>query len=493
MRRRLLIVYLTLLVTVLLGLDVSLAVTLTARINQAAFIDRLNDTERFASLAEPALRTGRLAALEAEFRQYDEVYGIAVAVVTRTGRPVLASRDRIAFTSPAVRERVTAALHGQHANAQPAVWPGQSTALVVAVPVGRGGEVIGAVLTVSPTDALRTAIAWQLVLLAGVSAGVLAVGAVAATPLTRWMLRPVRQLDTAAAELADGRHRLVASTAGPPELRRLATSFNQMAVRITTLLERQRSFVSYASHQLRTPLATMRLSAENLAPAVEPEGSEDLQLLTEEIDRLGRLCDALLRYARAESTAECAEVVDAFAVTRYRLDVWRPLAGQAGVRLELTGESPALVRVALQALDQALDALLSNAVKFVGGGATVSVRVVPTGDGWVGIHIADNGPGVPDAELGRLTQAFWRGAATQRLEGSGLGLTIAEALIVASGGELGITAATPHGLRATIRLRQVGAATHHEPGARAAVGASETPAGAGRQRTGGVRRGPVDG
>ena len=83
MRRRLRATYLTLLVAVLIGLDVPLAFTLASRTAQTMFIDRLNDTGRFASLAEPALRTGRLASLEAELRQYDEVFGIAVTVVGR--------------------------------------------------------------------------------------------------------------------------------------------------------------------------------------------------------------------------------------------------------------------------------------------------------------------------------------------------------------------------------------------------------------------------
>ena len=468
MRRRLLITYVTLLAAVLLGLDVPLAMTLASRDSQTLFIDRLNDTARFASLAEPALRTGRTSMLDAELRQYDDLFNIAAAVVGRDGNPVITSRGGLDLGHPELRRQIEAALSGQRVGFRQALWPWAGEPLVVAEPVGRGGEIIGAALTVSPTSALRVVTWRSWTLLAGVSILVLLIGGATAAPMARWMLRPVHDLDDAAHALTEGRfgERAVVAS-GPPELRRLTASFNAMSDRIATLVERQRSFVSYASHQLRTPLATLRLSLENLGPSVHPDGAGDYRMLAEEIERMADICDALLTYARAEATAEDAEEVDAAEVADVRVSVWTPVAAQAGVRLIRADDSGVRMRVraATQALDQALDALISNAVKFAGRGAQVVVSVQRDDDAWVDIHVADTGPGMPPEDLERAADPFWRRGTDQNIEGSGLGITIADALVRASGGRLDLSAAKPHGVHARIRLPvPAGAAPADGPG-----------------------------
>lgn len=458
MRRRLIITYVTLLAAVLAGLNVPLAITIAGYQGQRLFVDRQADTARFASLAEPALRTGETAALSVELQRYDELFGIAAAVVARDGGLVLASRAGLDPAGELLREHVDAALSGQRADLAHTSWPWAPAPMVVAEPVGQGGEVIGAVLTVSPTDALRTATWWSWALLAAVSAAALVAGVAAAGPLANWMLRPVQQLDQAAHALAAGRwsDRVLEQT-GPPELRRLTASFHRMADQVATLVERQRSFVSYASHQLRTPLATLQLWVDNLAPSVSAAGAQDYRMVAAEIERMGAMCDALLTYARAEAIADEVSDVDAAEVADARVAVWAQAAGQAGVRLERTGAAGAPVRAAPQALDQALDALLSNAVKYAGRGARVVVRVDGHADR-VEIHVIDDGPGITAAELAFLTEPFWRSTSHQHLDGSGLGMAVADALVSASGGGLELRQADPHGLHARIWLRPAGLA-----------------------------------
>jgi len=453
MRRRLRLIFVGLLAVVLLGLDLPLAAALTGRSAQAMFIDRLNDTARFADLAEQVVRTGRDPELGAQVRQYDEMFGIAVVIVDRSGRPLLASRDGLDLTAPATADRMDAALSGRHAVSRETFWPWRDEPLVVAAPIGRGGEVLGAVLTVSPVGRLQ-ALAWRiLALLTASSLLVLAVGAATTGPLARWITRPVDTLGAAVAALSQGRFddRVPVDT-GPPELRTLATAFNRMAERIATLVQRQRSFVSYASHQLRTPLATIRLCLDNLRPSVGPQGTDDLDLLADEVTRMRDMCDALLTYARAEVTAADMSTVDAAAVADERVGVWRAMADAAGVRLRREGVARQPVRVAVQVLDQVLDALLSNAVKFAGRGAEVVVSVDPARDGRVAVHVRDSGPGMPVEDLARAAQAFWRRPADQNVEGSGLGVTIADSLVTASGGRLELLPARPHGVHARIVL-----------------------------------------
>jgi signal transduction histidine kinase len=453
MRRRLIATYVGLLIVVLLGLSVPLGYSLAAGQTQAMFIDRLYDTARFASLAEPALQTGRVNALRTELALYDEMFGIQAAIVGRDGVLVLMSRPTFDLNGEGVLAAVNAGLTGKRSSSAEVPWPWETGPLIVVEPIGRGGETIGVALTVSPTGALRRAILKNGLLLAALSLTALGLGVVATMPLSRWMLRPVKELDEAAHALAEGRFSEVdLAGSGPPELRRLTDSFTSMAGRVTTLLQRQRTFASYASHQLRTPLATLRLCVENLRPAVRAEGKDDFLMVAEEIERMAGMCDALLTYALAEVTGARTIQVDAAAVMQTRIAVWRPAAEKAGIALLGSGETRAAVRAADQALDQSLDALISNAIKFCGAGTQVHLIVDSSQRDWVVVHVVDNGPGMPAADLARAASPFWRRAASQNIEGSGLGITIAEALITACGGRFQLSGAKPNGLHARITL-----------------------------------------
>jgi signal transduction histidine kinase len=453
MLRRLRIVYVGLLAAVLVGLSVPLAVAFTAVQAQGMYIDRFNDTAYFASLAEPALRTGRTRALYQNLDQYDQLYGIAVVVIGRDGGELYKTRDRVDLSSDVAKDRIDKALNGRYGGSENSVWPWSTGGVVVTAPINSGGQTIGAVVTVSPSLGLRAASGARILILTLVSIVCLLIGIAAAGPLTRWMLRPVEHLDGAVHALAEGRFDdRVRADSGPPELRRLAESFNRMADRIATLVERQRSFVSYASHQLRTPLATVRLCVDNIRPALRPHGIDDYELMAEEIDRMGRVCDALLAYARAEVMDDTVEDIDAAAIAEERVGVWRSLAARAGVQLRRLGPPSVPARAAAEALDQSLDALLSNAIKFAGRGTEVVVAVESEAGGQVAVHVVDNGPGMPPEDLARAREPFWRRTTHQNIDGNGLGITIADSLVKASGGRLDLMTAQPHGVHAKITL-----------------------------------------
>jgi signal transduction histidine kinase len=135
-----------------------------------------------------------------------------------------------------------------------------------------------------------------------------------------------------------------------------------------------------------------------------------------------------------------------------RVAAWRPVAERDGVELTARAAGEAPVRAATGVIEQALDALIDNAVKFAGADARVVVAVRPRPPDWVDVHVIDNGPGMPADDLRRAAEPFWRRPGHQNVAGSGLGVAIAHALVTASGGELELMAVEPHGVDARIRL-----------------------------------------
>ncbi len=158
MRTRLLGLVLGLMTVVLVALGVPLAIDLASVQTQRVFLDRLNDANRFVQVAQ---QQGDVSVLSAKLARYDEVYGIEVALLDRDGQVRAASRPALEHQTleRPTRRLVAVALSGQHGEPPRAVWPWTEDPLVVAQPVINGGDVVGAVVTLSPTPRLRRSIA----------------------------------------------------------------------------------------------------------------------------------------------------------------------------------------------------------------------------------------------------------------------------------------------------------------------------------------------
>lgn len=465
MRRRLIRTYLALLALVLVALEVPLASYIAAERTEAVVVDRLLDATRIAAEAEPALREGPVATLTLELDRYHELYGISAAVVDRDAVVVVAAGDRDQLSAHDARQRLCQALAGDHSGGGRTVRPWETDPLVTAVPVTSGGETIGAVVTLSPTGRLRAGILRAWLVEAGIGALALVLFVMVAVGLARWILRPVAELEATALAMAAGDlDSRVPGGAGPPEVRRLARSFNQMAASLADSLGRQRAFVSQASHQLRNPLTALRIRVENLAQYVSRDGEGEHSLALEETDRLGKILEGLLALARAEGERQPMVEVDASAVVAERIAAWQPLATKRGVDLRRSGTcDPVRVRAVATGVDQSLDALVDNALKFVGADATVTVTVEQTSS-HVDIRVVDDGPGMTAEQCVLAVQRLWRAPMAQCVEGAGLGLPIAAALMGASGAELLLRPAQPRGLDATLRFPR--SPTSRPPGPR---------------------------
>jgi len=454
-RARLLVIVLFLVGLLAVGLGVPLAVADAQRAQLELFTDRLADTIYIASIAERPITHAEPAGLAAELASYDELYGIAVTVLSFDGTVFAASRATPSPLGDDGQERVRLAMSKRGSAPYPMILPWDDRPMVLAEPVLVDGEARGVAVTVSPTGGLRAAELRVWVLVAGAALLALGLGVLVALPVVTWILRPVRRLDegtgrVAAAVLAGGVAEPVADGSGPPELRRLSASFDQMADTVTQALAAQRAFVADASHQLRNPLTALRLRLSNLDGRVDSPAAEDHLAALEEAERLSTLLDGLLALARAERTAPLV-VVDVDRKVDDRLEAWRPLAEHTGLRLVRAGPRGLRATAPAGAIETVLDAVLDNAVKFSPAGATITVRTA-AGDAHVEITVRDAGPGLAPAELARATDRFWRSPAQINAEGSGLGLAIAARTVELAGGELRLELPAGGGLLVVARL-----------------------------------------
>lgn len=445
---------------VLLALGIPLAISLAAAQQQKVVVDRIDDTARFASLAQFVTTppkgsrvnspNERLNTLTRELIKYNELYDIKAGVFYREEVMANAPADWYIPAEGEVNDAFDEAFQSRRSHDPKQVWPWERDRLVVASPVIRDGDVLAVVVTDSPTGQMRSKIlrGWLIIGAGEIAAMLLALSA--ALRLTGWVLRPVRVLDATTHDIATGRLKSrVAAAGGPPELRRLARSFNEMADNVEDVLEQQRAFVADASHQLRNPLSALLLRIELLALEL-PEGNEEVASVRTEGKRLAQVLDDLLDLALAEHAEADLRLTDIGELTAERVASWSPVADDKGVRL--VGTCPATTAWADPvALSSALDAVIDNALKFTPEGECVKVEVASNGAVST-VVVADRGPGLSDEELARVGDRFWRSPSHQNVKGSGLGLSISRALLAAGGGSMAYEHHEPHGLKVTVSV-----------------------------------------
>ncbi|GAB3718102.1 HAMP domain-containing sensor histidine kinase [Nocardiopsis oceani] len=438
MLRRLLTILLPVAFVLVAAVLAPLGAVIAQQQTQDVYVDRLGDAGRFASLAGTALETDRHNALAQEMARYEQLYGIPVAVVSPDGQVLAGSgeppRMRELVADAATGGGITAALAGERPEPPTTMWPWDSGPLVIAEPIGRDSEVAGAVVLVAPTEELSTAIlgTWGWMALASVIP--LALLVAAAMPLSRWVLQPIQRLDRATTAVTSGDLEVrVDAESGPPELRRLTDSFNTMVEVVRRALERQRSFVSEASHQLRNPLASLRLSVENLGPYLKGEQAREAHAVAiDEATAMHRMLNSLLAATRLESVTG-TEAVEVTGLVGTRVARWSALGESRDI--EVTTDLPEAVWAIAPAggLGSILDELVSNALRL-SGGSRIEVRAE---DGEVvRIGVLDNGTGLPEEERDSALDRFWRSTTHQNTEGTGLGLAIAADLVREAGGRL---------------------------------------------------------
>jgi signal transduction histidine kinase len=364
-------------------------------------------------------------------------------------------------------------------------WSGGPAALGAAPVVNEAGQPVAAVvvgvasLPVDERAPFLALVAFvgvaTLVVLVGAFAFALASSSLLAYLLSRRLVHRLEQLGRAAEALRAGQLAVRVPVSGTDEVAQLQQSFNAMAAdlertlrelgaerdRVTGLLESQRQLVVGVSHELRTPVATVRGYLESALrhAAPQPDLRADLDTMQREISRLQQLIDDLFSLSRAEvGRLELRpEATDIGALVQRLVATQAPLAWRQR-RVELITdipEQPLLAWVDGQRLEQILSNLVSNAVRYTPPGGLVVVEVVAEPER-VRLQVRDTGGGIAPDELQRVFERFYRGRADDVHGGTGLGLALVKQLTEAMGGTVEVGSTPGEGSCFSVRfpLRQ---------------------------------------
>ncbi len=266
--------------------------------------------------------------------------------------------------------------------------------------------------------------------------------------VTRRIRRPLESLSRAAEALSRGLHRpLVTGTGAGAEFDTVAGAFNEMAAKLASTEQTRLRLLGDLAHELRTPLANIKAHLEAVDDGVTDWDADTRSLVLAEIDHLSRLAGDLNEVSRAEEGRVSFEMHDQAIdeIVGDVLDNQRPRYVAKNVALHLEGLSDAIVRVDAIRFGQALNNLLNNALRHTpsGGTVTVTIRVLVTGQ--LSVEVTDTGDGISADQLPHVFDRFFRGDTARGIDaaGSGVGLTIARALVEAHGGTLDAASGGP--------------------------------------------------
>jgi signal transduction histidine kinase len=298
-------------------------------------------------------------------------------------------------------------------------------------------------------DAIRSVIERALLASAAVSVLLAFIGALVFRRSLESRLGRIRRT---AARIAAGDLSSRIEVHGDDEFARLGADINQMLDRIESLMEGVRHVSNSIAHDLRTPLGRVRNRLDRaLQASADPQALVgDARLAIEDIDGLISLFDKLLQIAAAEAgmRTRSFEALDLGEIARDMTELYEAAAEEQGVTLRFLGDEAVRVRGDRHLLANALASLIDNALKYARAGLYVDVEVRHQGPDAV-VTVRDYGPGVPESDLDKVTERFYRVDQSRHLPGNGLGLSIVTAIAQLHGAAFGLRNAGP-GLQVSI-------------------------------------------
>jgi signal transduction histidine kinase len=313
----------------------------------------------------------------------------------------------------------------------------------------------------SPLAPVRRLLADYFEVAALLMVGVAALSVALGYAFSRITLRPLRAIEATANRIrSDNLSERIPVHPGDDEVASLTRLLNQMFDRLQASFEQVRRFAADVSHEVKTPLALIRLNAEKLRPrlATDADGSVALADILEEIDQINQVTDRLLFLAKSESGAlkPTLRPVSPPALLAPLAEDAQVLAADRGVRFALALDESGEIRADPELLRQMLLNLVANAVSVSPPGGLVTLRSRQIAGAWE-LEVADEGPGLEAAKLARLFERFVRfeapGGGETRI-GHGLGLAICKSIAELHGGSIRAANRTDcSGLRVTVELR----------------------------------------
>jgi signal transduction histidine kinase len=322
-----------------------------------------------------------------------------------------------------------------------------------AAPAERSRAMLVLVLTRKVGNA-RPAVGLWILVAGGLT---LVVAAAVAANLGRRLTRPLREAEGATRRIAAGdlAARVPEVTTDGRELESLARSINSMAAELERSHGLERQFLLSISHDLRTPLTSIRGFAEALAEGSAPDRAQAASIILAEARRLERLVQDLLELAKLGSRRFSLELrsVDVVKIVADTVDGFVPAAADAGVDMALEPMPCGLfVTADRDRLAQVVANLVENALKFAG--ASITVGATAGADGTAQLWVQDDGPGIGKDDLARVFEPFvTTGRPASRAVGSGLGLAIVHELVTAMGGDVRAEPGSGGGARVVVTLR----------------------------------------
>ncbi len=299
--------------------------------------------------------------------------------------------------------------------------------------MGGMGDMMSGLVRAAFQDAVQTALVVAVVFAA-------AAAIVVSFTLSTRLSRPIGRLADASRRIASGRYAERVPVTSDDELGELAESFNTMAASLEETERRRLELVGDVAHELRTPLATLDGYLEGLEDGIIKPSDATWSLLRGETTRLSRLVNDLQELWRAEAKQLLLklEAVDVKAMASIAIERYAAPAGERGIELRLDADPAVpLVIADHDRFVQVLDNLLSNAIRYTADGTQVTVNLRTTPD-TVLMSVVDQGPGLTDEQRERVFERFYRAdpSRSRALGGSGIGLSIAKALVELMGGRI---------------------------------------------------------
>jgi signal transduction histidine kinase len=450
LRARLLAAFAYVLVLVIVALLVPLALNLSRRVDAEIRSEARGQAQLVAASASGRLdERGELERLASDSAR--DLRG-RVIVVGERGRLLVDSESAVpAGTSYASRPEIAAALRGKATQGERHSDSLDQDLLFTAVPVVSAGRREGAVRVTQSVDAVNGEVRSDMLALIGVAAVVLLLGLGLAWLLAGSLARPLRGLAGTARQVAGGDLDARAREEGSSEQREVAAAFNHMTGQLARALRSQREFVANASHQLRTPLTGLRLRLEAASlKATDEDVERELVAAERETVRLARLLTELLTLARERERPEPEEVSLA-EVGHAAHERWQGPAETGGRLLVADGDGEPVVAATEADLAVVVDNLVENALNYSPLASTVTIEWGNDRESaW--LAVLDHGPGIGPEERERVFERFFRGEASRGAEGTGLGLSVVEALAERWGGSVRLEDRPEGGTRCEVRL-----------------------------------------